>query len=141
MSDGRVFDADPARVPQEVIDTLNTLTETEWKKRREWRFQNYCDIHQNKTAPEEKSDESGLELVTKDSGPNWKAEVPKEYMQYLIPESTLEQEDKEWQESWKAKEEKKEQEILAGKRSVRDMKMPDLSKCTKIEVQVWDGDY
>jgi len=28
MSDGRVFDADPARVPQEVIDTLNNLTQT-----------------------------------------------------------------------------------------------------------------
>jgi hypothetical protein len=141
MSDGRVFDADPARVPQEVIDTLHNLTETEWKERREWRLQNYCNVHQNKTVPEEKSDESGLELVTKKSGSKWKAEVPAEYLQYLIPESVLDEEDRMWREVWEAKKGKTRQEILAGKRSVRDMKLPDLSKCTKIEVQVWDGDY
>jgi hypothetical protein len=141
MSDGRVFDADPGRVPQEVIDTLHNLTETEWKKRREWRLQNYCNTHQNETTHEEKSDESGLELVTKESGPKWKAEVPEEYLQYLIPESVLDEENTMWHEAWKAKEEKKKQEILAGKRSVRDIKLPDLSKCTKIEVQVWDEVY
>jgi len=104
-------------------------------------MQDYCDIHQNKTAPEEKSDESGVEVVTKKYVPKWKVEVPEEYMQYLIPESILEEEDRMWQEHWKAKEEKKEQEILAGKRSVRDMKLPDLSKCTKTEMQVWVEDY
>jgi len=141
MSDGRVFDADPARVPQEVIDTLNNLTETEWKKRREWRLHNYCDIHQNQTAHDEKSDVRGLERVTEKSRPKWKAEVPEEYLRYLIPESTLEKEDRMWEELWKAKDEKKTREILAGKRSVRDMKLPDLSKCTKTEMQVWVEDY
>jgi hypothetical protein len=141
MSGGRVFDADPARVPQDVIDTLHNLTETEWKNRSEWRHQRYCEAQQNKTGHDEKSEDSGLELVTKESAPKWKVEVPEEYSQYLIPESVIEEEDRMWQEAWKAKDEKKKQEILAGRRSVRDMKLPDLSKCVKFDMQVWDEDY
>ncbi|KAI4853990.1 hypothetical protein E4T44_00485 [Aureobasidium sp. EXF-8845] len=141
MSDGRVFEADPALVPQDVINTLHNLTESEREYRRERRHQQYCEVQQNKTAQEESSEESGLELITKGSGPEWKAKVPEEYLRYLISESTLEEEDRIWQEVWKAKEEKKKQEILAGRRSVRDMKLPNLSKCVKYDVQAWDGDY
>jgi hypothetical protein len=141
MSGGRVFDADPTRVPQDVIDTLHNLTETEWKTRREWRHQQYCEVQQNKTVRDEKSEDRGVKLVTQESGPKWRVEVPEEYLKYLIPESQIEEEDRMWEEAWKAKDQKKKQEILAGRRSIRDMKLPDLSKCTKIEIQVWDEDY
>jgi hypothetical protein len=139
MSEGRVFDADPEHVPQDVIDALEKLTEREWEKRRELRRQDYCNVNRTNEAHDEKSDDRGL--VTNDSGPRWKVEVPEEYLQYLISETALEDEGKRSREAWKAGDEKNKQEILAGRRSVRDMKMPNLSKCEKLEVRVWHDDF
>jgi hypothetical protein len=139
MSGGRVFDADPEHVPQDVIDALEGLSEREWEKRRESRRQDYCNVNQTNSANDEKSDERGL--VTNDSGPRWKVGVPEEYLQYLIPESALEEEGEMSRKAWKARDEKNKNEILAGRRSVRDMKIPDLSKCEKLEMRVWHDDY
>lgn len=142
LSGGRVFDADPERVPQDVIDALNELSEREWKNRRETRHQSYCNVNQTEVVQHDgKSKKSDLELAVKDSGPTWKVEVPEEYLQYLISDSDLEDEDRRLEEAWKAQEEREKQDILAGRRSVRDMKMPDLSKCEKMEMQFWTDDY
>lgn len=141
LSGGRVFDADPEHVPQAVIDALEELSETEWKKRREIRHQDYCHVNRTDVVQSKKSEQSGLDVVTNRPEPRWKVEVPKEYLQYLIPESVLEEEGKKSQEAWKVRDERDKEDILAGRRSVRDMKLPDMSKCQKFNMTVWDEEY
>jgi hypothetical protein len=141
LSGGRIFDADPEYVPRAVIDALEELSENERKKRREIRRQEYCNVNQTEFVQSEKSEKSGLDVITNRPEPRWKAEVPEEYLRYLIPGSVLEEEDKASQEAWKVREEKDEEDILAGRRSVRDMKLPDMSKCQKFNLTVWDEEY
>ncbi|KAI4753818.1 hypothetical protein E4T52_13908 [Aureobasidium sp. EXF-3400] len=141
LSGGRIFDADPEHVPRAVIDALEELSDNERKKRREIRHQEYCNVNQTDVFQSEKSGKSGLDVVTARPEPRWKVEVPEEYLQYLIPESVLEEEDKASQEAWKVRDEKGKEDILAGRRSVRDMKLPDMSKCQKFNATVWDEEY
>jgi hypothetical protein len=57
-------------------------------------------------------------------------------MQYFIPQSVIEEEDKREGEMWQERYESNRKKILAGTRSVRDMEMPDLLECTKRERRV-----
>lgn len=57
---------------------------------------------------------------------SWMVTVPDEYMQYQIPESVVD-------DAWRAKEARGKKDILAGKLSVRNVEMPDLSKCKKVK--------
>jgi hypothetical protein len=141
LSGGRIFDADPEHVPRTVIDALEELSENERNKRREIRHQDYCNVNQTGIVQREKSEVSGLAVVTNRPESRWKVEVPEEYLKYLIPESVLEEEDKASQEVWKIRDEEDKEDILAGRRSVRNMKLPDMSKCQKINVTVWDEEY
>lgn len=143
MSGGRVFDADPERVPQEAIAALEKLSESEWKMRSELHKERYCNANANQTNDASdghfgKSSKTDAKPV---SEPKWKAEVPEEYLQYMIPESVLKKERQASVDAWKAKDEKRKQEILAGRVSVRNTKMPDLSKCEKMEPQIFDDEY
>ncbi|THY30043.1 hypothetical protein D6C99_10510 [Aureobasidium pullulans] len=137
LSGGRIFNADPERVPQEVITHLEELSEQEGEKRRELRRQSYCNINQTLSEKDKTfdKDKDAVYIVSDAPDVGWKAEVPEEYLRYLIPKSVLEEEERERDKAWKAKDEKRKREILAGTRSVRDFKMPDLSKCTKREIR------
>ncbi|CAD0096019.1 unnamed protein product [Aureobasidium mustum] len=143
MSDGRVFDADPKSVPQQVIDALEKLSESEWKVRRELQNERYCNANVNHTndASDEHFGKSSKTDAKPVSEPKWKAEVPEQYLQYLIPESVLQEERKASVDAWKAKDEKHKQDILAGRVSVRNTKMPDLLKCEKMEPPIFDDEY
>ncbi|KAH0394045.1 hypothetical protein KCU89_g11779, partial [Aureobasidium melanogenum] len=136
LSGGRVFDADPKSVPQDVIDALEKLSQREWELRSELHHERYCNVNQTDNPLSEKI----VGDVSKKAEPEWKAIVPEEYLQYQIPDSVLEIERKASDDKWKAKDEKHKQDILAGRVSVRNMKMPDLSKCEKLEIHVWDDD-
>ena len=134
LSGKRAFNVDPKRVPQDVITHLEELRNQEWEKRRDLRRQELCKVDRTDSSLDEKSkDRDVADAVDL----NWKAIVPEEYLQYMMSESALEEEDKKWDEFWKAKEEKRKQEILAGKRSVRNMKMPDLSRCEDSVKHYW----
>jgi hypothetical protein len=132
FSNGRVFDADPAHVPQEVIATLEKLLEQERKGREGMRRQRMCNIP-------ETVDEDTMAMfrdpsdVLKD---DWHITIPEEYMQYLIPQSVIEEEDKRQEELWQERFKSNRKKILAGTYSIRDMEMPDLLKCTKRERRV-----
>ncbi|KAG9945029.1 hypothetical protein KCU85_g7467, partial [Aureobasidium melanogenum] len=132
FSDNRVFDVDPAHVPQEVITALEELSEKEWKNRQEMRRQRQCNLT-------ETVDKDSMALSPNTTGEfedDWHIVIPEEYLQYLIPESAIEEEDRLWDKMWQEEQDLHREMILAGKRSVRDMKMPDLEKCTKRERKV-----
>ncbi|KAH0150542.1 hypothetical protein KCU67_g10618, partial [Aureobasidium melanogenum] len=57
---------------------------------------------------------------------SWTVTIPDEYMQYQISKADLD-------DLWKAKEDQDKKDILAGKLSVRNVEMPDLSKCKKVK--------
>ncbi|KAG9601124.1 hypothetical protein KCU77_g280, partial [Aureobasidium melanogenum] len=137
LSGGRVFDADPKSVPQDVIDALEKLSQSEWELRSELNHERFCNVNQTDNSLGEKI----VGDVSKKAEPEWKAIVPEEYLQYQIPDTVLEMERKASNDKWKAKDEERKQDILAGRVSVRNMKMPDLSKCKKMEVHVWHDDY
>ncbi|CAD0091024.1 unnamed protein product [Aureobasidium vineae] len=132
MSSGRIFDADPERVPQDAVVALQNLTEQEHKNRRDMRRRQMCNFDQSDNDNDKKSssDDDGSVRVPE---PTWKVTVPDEYMQYLIPDSVLDEENQKIENCWREKAEKEKKDILAGKKSVRDLKMPDLSKCKKFE--------
>ncbi|KAH0174894.1 hypothetical protein KCU67_g538, partial [Aureobasidium melanogenum] len=134
FSDDRVFDADPANVPQEVIAALEELSEQEWKKREDMRRQRMCNVSEAVDKDTVDKDTMAMSYdisdVPKD---DWHITIPEEYMQYLIPQSVIEEEDKRERELWQEKHESNRKDILAGTRSIRDMEMPDLSKCKKRE--------
>ncbi|KAH0290020.1 hypothetical protein M436DRAFT_61614 [Aureobasidium namibiae CBS 147.97] len=131
FSGDRVFDVDPAHVPGEVITALHKLSEEEWEHRQDMRNQRICNVTKSadpdSNVPFEIPEESGHVVI------------PDEYMQYLIPEDVIKEEDKLIDEMWKARDDSNKKKILAGKRSVRDVKMPDLSKCTKEERHISRG--
>ncbi|KAH0384064.1 hypothetical protein KCU92_g4836, partial [Aureobasidium melanogenum] len=135
LSGGRIFDADPKRVPQDVIDALLDIDKRERALRSQLYRERHCNFNETAGVFDEKP--VGVEKAE----PKWKIAVPEEYLQYQIPDSVLEEENKSWDDAWKAKDEKHKQDILAGRVSVRNMKMPDLSKCEKLEVHVWHDDY
>ncbi|KAI5206830.1 hypothetical protein E4T39_02250 [Aureobasidium subglaciale] len=137
LSDNRVFNVDPQAVPRHVISALQDLATQEWKTRSQMSRESYCSGLQDTSKHGEKSSNGNLAA----SEPTWKAVVPDEYLVYQIPSSVLEQEMEREQEVWKASAEKKKQDILAGRLSVRDLKMPDLAKCVKLESYVWDEGY
>ncbi|KAI4740744.1 hypothetical protein E4T50_08835 [Aureobasidium sp. EXF-12298] len=137
LSGGRVFDADPKSVPQDVIDALEKLSRREWELRSELNHERWCNVNKTDNPLGEKT----VGDLSKKAEPEWKAIVPEEYLQYQIPDSVLEIERKASDDKWKAKDEKHKQDILAGRVSVRNMRMPDLSKCEKLEIHVWDDDY
>ncbi|KAI5247573.1 hypothetical protein E4T43_02047 [Aureobasidium subglaciale] len=126
LSDNRVFNVDPNVVPQHIITGIEDLATQEWKTRLEMRQSSYCseDPYDN-SKDGEKSSKSNLEAAE----PAWKVVVPDEYLVYQIPASVLDQEMGKEQEVWEARAENKKQDILAGRLSVRDMKVPDLTKC------------
>jgi hypothetical protein len=132
FSDDRVFDADPVHVPQEVITALKKLLERERKEREGMRRQRMCNIPEtvDKDTMAMSRDPSD---VLKD---DWHITIPEEYMQYFIPQSVIEEEDKREGELWQERYESNRKKILAGTRSVRDMEMPDLLECTKRERRV-----
>lgn len=138
LSDRRIFDADPKRVPQDVIDAFLEIEERESMLRSESHRERFCNVKQTKDNAVDEEDEI---MVPEKGEPRWKIAVPEEYLQYKIPDSILEAEDNARYENWKAKDEERKQDILAGRVSVRNMKMPDLSKCEKLEVHVRDDDY
>ncbi|KAI4732977.1 hypothetical protein E4T50_16470 [Aureobasidium sp. EXF-12298] len=129
FSDDRVFDADPAHVLQEVIAALEKLLEQEWKERKDMRRQRMCNVPEtvDKDTMAMSRDIPGVPEA------DWHITIPEEYMQYLIPQSVIEEEDKRDGELWQERHELNRKNILAGTRSIRDMEMPDLSKCTKRE--------
>ncbi|KAI5239345.1 hypothetical protein E4T42_08731 [Aureobasidium subglaciale] len=137
LSDNRVFSVDPTVVPQHIITGIEDLATQEWKTRSEMRRRSYCSEDRDDDKDGGKSSISGLET----SEPAWRAVVPDEYLVYQIPSSVLEQEMEKEQEVWEARVEKKKQDILAGRLSVRDMKMPDLAKCEKLESRVRQEDH
>ncbi|KAH0346136.1 hypothetical protein KCU83_g7463, partial [Aureobasidium melanogenum] len=137
LSGGRVFDADPKSVPQDAIDALEKLSQSEWELRSKLNHELWCNVNQTDNSLGEKT----LGDVPKKAEPEWKAMVPEEYLQYQILDTVLEMERKASNDRWKAKDEERKQNILAGRVSVRNMKMPDLSKCEKLEVHVWHDDY
>lgn len=129
FSDDRVFDVDPAHVPQEAITALKGLAEKERKNRRDMRLQRMCNTTQT-------VDKGSMAMSSAPSGvfeDDWHITIPDEYMQYLIPQGVIEEEDRLMEKLWTEQDELNKKKILAGTRSVRDMKMLDLSKCTKRE--------
>ncbi|KAI5235532.1 hypothetical protein E4T42_09682 [Aureobasidium subglaciale] len=124
FSDARVFDADPAHVPQEAITALEELMEQEWQEREGMRRQRMCNIVDKDTMAMSRDPSDVLE-------DDWRITIPEEYMPYLIPQSVIEEEDKREEEFWQERSESNRKKILAGTHSIRDMEMPDLSKCTK----------
>ncbi|KAG9858593.1 hypothetical protein KCU98_g571, partial [Aureobasidium melanogenum] len=135
LSGRRIFDADPKRVPQDVINALLDIDRREGEIRSQLYRERYCNFNETTGAFDEKP--VGVEKAE----PKWKIAVPEEYLQYQIPDSILEVERKARDDKWKAKDQEHKQDILAGRVSVRNMKMPDLSKCEKLEVHVWHDDY
>ncbi|KAH0366152.1 hypothetical protein KCU65_g5530, partial [Aureobasidium melanogenum] len=126
MTGGRIFDADPDRVPQEVIAALQKLSEQEDENATEMRRQRYCNATESdgefsKMSPEDDTIDGRATLDQ-----SWMVTIPDEYMQYQIPESVVD-------DAWRAKEAQDKKDILTGKLSVRDVEMPDLSKCKKVE--------
>ncbi|KAG9664123.1 hypothetical protein KCU64_g887, partial [Aureobasidium melanogenum] len=124
MTGGRIFDADPDHVPQDVIVALQELSEQEDKNATEMRRQRYC----NATGFDGQYGNMSLEDDTIEGGvaldQSWMVTIPSEYIQYQIPESVVD-------DAWSAKEAQDKKDILTGKLSVRDVEMPDLSKCKK----------
>jgi len=133
FSGDRVFDVDPAHVPEDIITALHKLSEEEWENRQDMRNQRIC------TVTKSVNPDSKLPLEIPDE--SWHAVIPDEYMQYLVPEDVIKEEDKLIDEMWKARDDANKKKILAGKRSVRDVNMPDLSKCTKREQHVFREVY
>lgn len=138
LSGRRIFDADPKRVPQDVIDALLEIDKRESMLRSELHRERFCKVNQTK---DNAVDEEDVIIVPEKGEPKWKVAVAEEFLQYQIPDSILEMERKSRDEEWKAKDEERKQDILAGRVSVRNMKIPDLSKCEKLEVHVWHDDY
>ncbi|KAH0366000.1 hypothetical protein KCU65_g5643, partial [Aureobasidium melanogenum] len=133
LSGRRIFDIDPKRVPQDVIDGLFAIDRREGEIRSQMYRESYCNPRETTDASDAKT--YGVDKDNEES--SWKIAVPEEYLQYRIPESILEIERENRNVKWEAQEEERKQEILAGKVSVRNMKMPDLSKCKKLEEDVY----
>ncbi|KAH0339558.1 hypothetical protein KCU81_g7146, partial [Aureobasidium melanogenum] len=133
LSGRRIFDIDPKRVPQDVIDGLFAIDRRKGEIRSQMYRESYCSLKETADASDAKTYGVGKD---KDE-PKWKIDVPEEYLQYQIPDSILEIEEETRDLKWKAEEEKRKQDILTGKVSVRNMKMPDLTKCKKLEEDVY----
>ncbi|KAG9605372.1 hypothetical protein KCU77_g309, partial [Aureobasidium melanogenum] len=126
MSGGRIFDADPKRVPEDVIATLQKLSEQEHENAMGMRRQKFCntthfDGGDSRVSFEDDTNEGWATL-----GQSWMVTVPAEYMQYQVSKTELDN-------AWRAKEAQDMKDILAGKLSVRNVEMPDLSKCKKVK--------
>lgn len=128
MSDGRVFDADPEHVPQDVIVALQELEEQESKRRMEFRRHRYCEL----TRPDDASDHV-VEAMPDTTEDEWKIDIPEEYLRYLIPRSVQDEEDQRMDSYWQEKQKEDEKKILAGGKSVRNVELPDLRRCKKLD--------
>ncbi|KEQ58677.1 uncharacterized protein M437DRAFT_69823 [Aureobasidium melanogenum CBS 110374] len=109
FSDNRVFDVDPAHVPQEVITALEELSEKEWKNRQEMRRQRQCNL----TETVDKDSMALSPNTTGESEYDWHIVIPEEYLQYLIPESAIEEEDRLWDKMWQEEQDLHREMILA----------------------------
>ncbi|THZ98306.1 hypothetical protein D6C82_05874 [Aureobasidium pullulans] len=130
MSDGRVFDADPEHVPQDVIVALQELEEQESKRRMEFRRHRYCEL----TRPDDASDDV-VEAMPDTTEDEWKIDIPEEYLRYLIPRGVEDEEDQRMDSYWQEKQKEDEKKILAGGKSVRNVELPDLRRCKKLDKQ------
>ncbi|KAK5999685.1 hypothetical protein QM012_005091 [Aureobasidium pullulans] len=128
MSGGRIFDADPERVPQDVIAALCRLMEQEHENARDMRRQELCNTTQADSGYGKMASEDGLNEDRAATDQSWAVTIPDEYMQYRISEADLDA-------IWEAREDQDRRKILAGELSVRDVEMPDLRKCKKAEGQ------
>lgn len=134
MSGGRVFDANPERVPQEVITALQELSDQDHKNMVQFRRSQFCNATQ--------SDGDHGKVFSGDNAregqdaldQSWMITTPDEYIQYRLTEAVLDN-------MWRAKQERDHNDILAGKLSVRDVGMPDLSKCIKVEARKYRHRY
>lgn len=138
LSGGRVFDADTKRVPQDVIDALLDIEERDSVLRRESHRESSWGLDQ---AKDNEAGEEDVFAVPETDEPGLIVAVPEEYLQYQIPNSVLEEDIKARDDAWKARDEKRNQDILAGRVSVRNMKMPDFSKCERMEPIMWHEGY
>ncbi|THW04138.1 hypothetical protein D6D24_10611 [Aureobasidium pullulans] len=130
MSNSRVFDANPERVPQYVIIALQELEEQELKRRIEFRPHRYCEL----TRPDDASDHV-VEAMPNTTEDEWKIDIPEEYLRYLIPRSVQDEEDLRMDSYWQEKQKEDEKKILAGGKSVRNVDLPDLRRCRKLDKQ------
>lgn len=126
MSGGRIFDADPERVPQEVITALQDLEDQDHKNRIEMRRQNFCNATQTDDDHSKMSFDDRLNEGRAAHDNTWMVTIPDEYLQYQISEAELDN-------MWRAKEEQDKKDILAGKLSVRNVEMPDLRECKRVK--------
>ncbi|KAH0285127.1 hypothetical protein M436DRAFT_67760 [Aureobasidium namibiae CBS 147.97] len=129
MSGGRIFDADPERVPQEVIAALQNLADREHENRLGMRCQKLWNATHTDDSNTDQGKMSFRDRFNQEHGTpdqSWMIPTPNEYIQYQIPESVLE-------DMWKASEEREKQDILAAKLSVRNVELPDLRKCKRLE--------
>ncbi|KAK5999346.1 hypothetical protein QM012_005564 [Aureobasidium pullulans] len=93
LSNDRIFDIDPAHVPQAVITALKELSGKEEETIEDMRRQRICNIF--KTV-----DKDSMAMSHNPSGvseDDWNIAIPDEYMQYLIPESVIEEEDRHFE--------------------------------------------
>lgn len=126
MSGGRIFDADPERVPQEVITALQDLEDQDHKNRIEMRRQNFCNATQTDDDHSKMSFDDRLNEERAAHDNSWMVTIPDEYLQYQISEVVID-------DMWRAQEEHERKNNLAGKLSVRNVEMPDLRKCEKFK--------
>lgn len=126
MSGGRIFDADPKRVPQDVITALQELADQEHENSIEMRRQVFCNATQTDGDHGKVSFDNRLNEERAAHDNRWMVTIPDKYMQYQISEAVVD-------DMWRAKEEQDKKDILAGKLSVRDVEMPDLRECKKVK--------
>ncbi|KAH0383226.1 hypothetical protein KCU92_g5542, partial [Aureobasidium melanogenum] len=126
MSGGRIFDADPKRVPEDVIAALQKLSEQEHENAMGMRCQKFCNTTQFDGGDSRMSSEDATNEGRATLDQSWMVKIPDEYMQYQISKADLD-------DLWKAKEDQDKKDILVGKLSVRNVEMPDLSKCKKVQ--------
>lgn len=111
LPDGRMFDMDPLRVPEDVRAGLTNISDSAYETVRSWGC--FANWDQNK------GDE--------------RFQIPEEYLQYEVLPEAMEEFWKESDRKYLACREKQDRKILRGEWSVRDIVVPDLWKCTKIE--------
>ncbi|KAG9569170.1 hypothetical protein KCU71_g3017, partial [Aureobasidium melanogenum] len=126
MPGGRTFDADPKRVPEDVIAALQKLSDQEHENAMEMRRHKFCNTTQFDGGDSRVSSEDDTNEDRPTLDQSWMVTVPDEYMRYQISKADL-------NDMWKAKEDQDKKDILAGKLSVRDVEMPDLRKCKKVK--------
>ncbi|KAH0333651.1 hypothetical protein KCU81_g9792, partial [Aureobasidium melanogenum] len=125
MPSGRIFDIDPRRVPEDVIAALQNLSDQEFENSRELRREKFCNATEfdGRDSNMSSDDDANEGQATLDQ--SWMVRIPSEYMQYQISKVEMDN-------MWKEQDEEDKKVILAGELSVRNVEMPDLSKCKKV---------